>query len=217
MDISTLGIPGLYVRNYGTRQKPLEIVETTVRLEAWDGYLTGRHENGKVIADGTVLVQFACNAGSTREDWEPQIAAFDHLLEHQYEIRDRIVGSVIANIRGLVGYLDDEDPGVPRITAANAEGFDLRPFIGPRSVGFIEITKDGTDYAEWFLNCTWDEEHGLAAVTHRSRLIDLDRGETDIYKIYADNGTLEEELKKAEHYRNQPTNPKPPQPWWKFW
>ena len=229
MDLSTLGIPGLSVRNYGTKSSPLEIVETTVRLEAWDGYLTQRRENGKLIADGTVLVQFACNERSTREDWEPQIAAFNYLLQHQHEIRDRIVESVIANIRDLIGYLDPSDPGVPPIIAGNASSEiqpspfrlppspDLRPYIGPRSVGFIEVTKDGTDYAEWFLNCTWDDEHGLAAVTHRNRLIDLDRGETDIYKIFADNGTLEEELKQAEYYRTQPSKPKPPKPWWKFW
>ena len=229
MDIHSLGIPGIRVRNYGTRKKPLEIVETTIRLEAWDGYLTERRDNGKLIADGTVLVQFACKPGSPREHWEPQLAAYNYLLENQHEIRDRIVENVIANITDLIGYLDPTDPGVPPIAAADASSDiqhsafsiphsdDLRPYIGPRSVGFIELTKDGTDYAEWFLNCTWDEEHGLAAVTHRNRLIDLDRGETDIYKIFADNGTLEEELKQAEQYRNEPSKPKPPQPWWKFW
>lgn len=217
MGLEDIGIPGLYVRDYGTRRRPLEIVETVVRLEAWDGYLTQRHGDAGQIADGTVLVQFACKPDSPREDWEPQIAAFNYLIENQHEIRDVICRGVIADIDHLIFSLEPGEEGVPQITPENAGSFDLRPFIGPRSVGFIEITKDGTDYAEWFLNCTWDDEHGLAAVTHRNRLIDLDRGETDIYKIFADNGTLEEELKKAEHYRNQPTNPKPPQPWWKFW
>lgn len=217
MDIHSLGIPGIRVRNYGTRQKPLEIVETSIRLEAWDGYLTQRRENAKLIDDGTVLVRFACKPHSPREDWEPQISAFRYLIEHQHEIRDAICREVIANIEHLNGYLDPEEPFLPQITPENADGFDLRPFIGPSSVGFIEITKDGTDYAEWFLNCTWDDEHGLAAVTHRNRLIDLDRGETDIYKIFADNGTLEEELRLAEQIRSQPKRPIPPKPWWKFW
>jgi len=242
MDISTLGIPNLRVRNIGSKRDPIEFVEATITLPAWDGYLKKHWENGRLITDGTIIVNFACNSRCTREDWDPQVAAYHQLLEHQDEIRDRINQSVMSNIDHLKGYLDENDPGVPNIrqgspgksaadpsftnelTAdqaastdnARVTDFDLRPFIGPRSISILEETKDGVAYVEWFLNCTWDDEHGLAAVTHQSRLIDLDRGETDIYKIFADNGTLEDELRMAELLRNQP-RPTPRNPWWKFW
>ena len=216
MDLSILGIPNLRVTHIGPRRSPSEIVRATLHLPAWDGYLVKRWDNGRAITDGTIIVNFACNTRSTREDWEPQLAAYHYLVEHQQEIRDRIAEAVIANISDLIGYLDPADPGVPPITDANADGFDLRPFVGPSSVSILEETKGGMDYVEWFLNCTWDEEHGLAAVTHQSRLIDLDRGETDIYKIFADNGTLEEELKEAEKYKGM-RGTKPQRPWWKFW
>ena len=68
MDINTLGIPNIRVRNIGTRRDPLEMVEAIVKLDAWDGYLTKRYDNGRVIEDGTVLVHFACNTRTTRED-----------------------------------------------------------------------------------------------------------------------------------------------------
>jgi hypothetical protein len=228
MDLSTLGVPGLKIE----RISGSEFARAPLHLPAWDGYLVKRWANTRTIADGTVLVDFACNSRCTREDWEPKIAAYHDLIERQYEIRDAITAAVIADISNLIGYLDPTDPGVPPIAAASPPGSsssenpksqipypistDLRPYIGPSSISILDYEKNGLPYVEWFLNCTWDDEHGLAAVTHQSRLIDLDRGETDIYKIFADNGTLEAELKLAEQLRNRP-KPTPPKPWWRFW
>jgi len=219
MDISSLGIPNIRTTKVGSRRDAVEIVEAVVRLEAWDGYLVKRWENGRAIADGTIVLDFACTSVSAPEDWETQVVAYHRLLAEQFDIRDSIISYFLANFETLkeTYYLDpDDDPDVPRITEFNRSDFDLRPFIGPRSVSITEHEKDGIPYLEWFLNCTWDEEHGLAAVTHGSRVIDLDRGETDIYKIFADNGTLEEELKQAEKYKNmRGTNPQ--KPWYQFW
>lgn len=53
----------------------------------------------------------------------------------------------------------------------------FRSYIGRNSISIREDTEDGASYVEWSLNCSWDDEHGLAAVTQRNRLIDLDRGE----------------------------------------
>ena len=227
MDLSTLGIPNIHVRNIGTRRNPLEVVEATLRLPAWDGYMKP-WKNGREIADGTVTVLFACNTRSKPEWWEEDVAAYHNLIEHQYAVRDAIVAATVGNITDLIGYLDPEELGLSHLVAASSssdtpqsavrtpQSPDLRPFIGLSGVSIREDRKDGLAYVEWSLNCTWDEEHGLAAVTHGPRLIDLDRGETDIYKIFADNGTLEEELKLAEQYRTQ-SKPTPPKPSWKFW
>jgi hypothetical protein len=224
MDISTLNIPNLEIK----RINGIEFAEAIVHLPAWDGYLTKRWENGREIADGTVTVLFCCNTGSKPEYWEEDVAAYHNLIEHQHATRDAIVAHVAANIPDLLGYLDPEELGLSHLIAASSSADiqpsafslppsdGLRPFIGLQSVAIREDRKDGLAYIDWFLNCTWDEEHGLVAVTHGPRLIDLDRGEIDIYKIFADNGTLEEELKEAERYRNQP-KPTPPKSWWKFW
>ena len=219
MDLSSLGIPNIRTTKVGSRRDAVEIVEAVVRLEAWDGYLVKRWENGRAIADGTIVLDFACTSVSAPEDWDLQVAAYHRLLEEQVDTRDSILRYFVANFDTLkeTYYLDpDDDPGVPRITEFNKHDFDLRPFIGPRSVSIREDEKDGIPYLEWFLNCTWDEEHGLAAVTHGSRVIDLDRGETDIYKIFADNGTLEQELKEAEKYKGMRGTRKQ-KPWRQFW
>ena len=218
MDIFSLGIPNIRINNIGTKKNPLEIVEATVTLEAWDGYLVKRWENAKVITDGTIKLYFACNTRSDPEDWQTQINAYNHLLENQYEIRDSIIRTLIDDFGRLkeTYYLDTDDPGVPNITDENKNDIDLRPFIGPQGLNIMEEVKDGVAYVEWFLNCTWDVEHGLAATTYKERVIDLDRGETDIWKIFEDNGTFGEE-KTAAELRMKDAKPRVVQPWWKFW
>jgi len=225
MDLSSLDIPNIRTRKVGSGRTAIEMVEAVIRLEAWDGYLVKRWEypttfweKARWIADGTVVLHFACTSISSAEDWETQVAAYRRLLEEQFAIRDAIVKHLRENFDTLkeTYYLDpDDDPDVPRITDENRDGFDLRPFIGPQSVSIREDEKAGIPYLEWHLNC-WDEEHGLAVVTHGDRVIDLDRGEIDIYKIFADNGTLEAELKEAEKYRGM-RGIKPQKPWYQFW
>jgi len=62
----------------------------------------------------------------------------------------------------------------------------------------------------------WNPEHGFAVITHQERVIDLDRGETDIWKIYEDNGTLEE-VQKEYNERAKNFKPREVKPWWKIW
>ena len=226
MDISSLDIPNIRTRKVGSGRNGIEMVEAVIRLEAWDGYLVKRWEYpttiwemARTVEDGTIVPRFECTSVSSAEDWETQVAAYRRLLEEQYAIRDSIGKHLRENFDTLkeTYHLDpDDDPDVPRITDANRDDFDLRSFIGPQSVSIREDEKDGIPYLDWFLNCKWDDEHGLAAVTHGSRVIDLDRGETDIYKIFADNGTLEAELKEAEKYRGMRAT-KPQKPWYQFW
>ena len=219
MDISALGIPNIRVVNLGSRRDPLEMVEATIALKAWDGYLVKRWENGKAISDGTVKLHFACNTHSTPDEWQAEIDAYNYLVQNQYEIRDGIIRSLIDKFDWLREYYDldpADNTGLPDITPDNQNDIDLRPFIGPETVSILEQTRDGMAYLEWHLNCTWDVEHGVAVVTHKERVIDLDRGETDIWKIFEDNGTLEEEQRAYEERSNN-ARLRVMKPWWKFW
>ena len=97
MNISSLGIPNIRTTTVGSRRNQIQIVEAVVRLEAWDGYLVKRWEyptriweKPRAIADGTVLLRFACSADSAPEDWDTQVAAYHRLLEEQWDMRDSI-------------------------------------------------------------------------------------------------------------------------------
>lgn len=220
MDLFSSDIPNLRIKKFGPKNDPSQTVETEITLPAWDGYLIHRYENGKKIADGTIILDSGGYKPDPSIDWEPQIRAYHYLIEHQVEIRDSILRTLVDNFEQLkeTYYLDPaDDPDVPDITPENRDNFDLRPFIGPRSLVLHEETKDGIAYIDWYFNCTWDPEHGMAAITHQTRVIDLDRGDTDIWKIFADNGTYDQQLRDYEERAKNSPAKKPQKPWWQFW
>ena len=216
MDKFESGIPNIRIRNIGTKRNPLEMVEARIVLEAWDGYLYKHWENGKEITDGKVRLNFDCYRGNNAEDCRAEINAYQDLLKNQSEIRDSIIRALIEKFDWLKETYDwdsEDEPDVPNIPPID---FDFKPFIGPLSVSFNDESKNEIAYLEWHFQCEWDPEHGLAVITHQDRVIDLDRGETDPWKIYEDNGTLAEKQKEYDE-RAKNFKPKEIKPWWKFW
>jgi hypothetical protein len=216
MDIFESEIPNIRIRSIGTILSPLEIVESRIVLEAWDGYFLKHMESGWEITDGKVRLDFGGYNRDVSLDWSAQVNAYRHLMQHQFEIRDNILRALSGEIGSLTRYLDEDDPDVPKITPETAGDFDFRPFLGPLSISFTdEDSKDDVSYLEWHFQCTWDPEHGFAATTHKERVIHIDQ-ETNPWKIYEDNGTLAEKQKEYDE-RAKNFKPPPQPPWWKFW
>jgi hypothetical protein len=218
MDIFESGIPDIKIVNFGTWRNPLESVRGRIVLEAWDGYLYKHMENGREIADGKVTLDFGGYNRNISRDWRTQINAYHHLLQNQYEIRDNILKALTEVVDTFTQYLDPDDSFVPNITPETRACFDFKPFIGPLSIGFTEedLSKDDTAYLEWHFQCAWDPEHGFAVTTHKEKVIHIDQ-DTDIWKIYEDMGTLEEEKRKYDERAKNAKPPKIKEPWWKFW
>ena len=216
MDIFESGIPDIKIVNYGIRRNPMETIETRVILEAWDGYLYKHMESGREIADGKVTLDFGGFIKGTPRDWQPEINACHHLLKNQYVIRDNIINALSEQVNGLTECLDANDWFVPNVMPETKADFDFKPFIGPLSISFTEESKDDVSYLEWHFQCAWDPEHGFAAITHKERVIDLDQ-DTDIWKIYEDKGTLEQELKEYDERAKNAQPRKRQKPWWEFW
>ena len=219
MDIFESGIPNLKIRKAGTKHDPFQFIETEAVLEAWNGYMKN-YRNETRVTDGTVQLDFGgYNIEDKSIDWQPQINAYHYLIENQHAIRDSIIKALSEEVDRFTQYLDPDDSFVPNITPETKAGFDFKPFIGPTSVSFDEEeSRNNISYLQWHFDCAWDPEHGLAVITHEDRVIDLDQGETDIFKIYADNGTLAERQKEYDEWKKNYKPPKPPpKPWWKFW
>ena len=221
MDIFESGIPNLRITKVGTKRDPFQSIETMIVLKAWNGYLKN-YRNEKRVTDGTVSLDFGSyNVEDKSIDWQPQINAYHHLIQNQYEIRDSIIRTLIEKFEWFreTYYLDpDDDPDVPLITPETTIDFDFKPFIGPVSISFDEEeSKNNIAYLQWYFDCAWDPEHGLAAITHEDRVIDLDRQDTDIWKIYEDNGTLAERQKEYDEWKKNYKPPKRQKPWWEFW
>ncbi|MGC2236866.1 MAG: hypothetical protein WA584_11945 [Pyrinomonadaceae bacterium] len=216
MDIFESGIPDIKIVNFGTWRNPLEFIRARIVLEAWDGYLYKHWENGKEITDGKVALDFGGYKKDILWDWKAEINAYHYLIQNQHLIRDNIIKSLTAEVNRFTQYLDSNDSFVPNITPETRGYFDFKPFIGPESIDFVEESKDDVSYLEWRFQCAWDSEHGFAVTTHKERVIHIDQ-DTDIWKIYEDNGTLAE---KRKEYDERAKNSKPPKrqnPWWKFW
>lgn len=211
-------IPNVQIKNIETKRHPLKITEARVVLEAWNGYLLKHRENGVEITDGKVRLYFDCYNGSNAENCRAEINAYNHLLKNQSEIRDSILRALTGEVSNLTQYLDENDSFVPNITPDAKDDFDFKPFIGPLSVSFHEESKNDIAYLEWHFQCEWDEEHGFAVTTHEARVIHIDQ-DSDIWKIYEDNGTLAEKQKEYdERAKNfKPGELKVVKPWWQFW
>ena len=218
MDIFEGGIPNLRITTAGTKRSPFRFVETTTVLEAWNGYMKNYRTETRVT-DGTVKLDFGgYNVEDKSIDWQPQINAYHYLLQNQYEIRDSILKALTEKVDRFTQCLDPDDSFVPNITPETKADFDFKPFIGPVSVSFDEEeSKNNIAYLQWHFDCAWDPEHGLAVITHEDRVIDLDQGEIDVWKIYADNGTLAERQKEYDEWKKNFKPPKRQKPWWEFW
>lgn len=208
-------IPNVRIRNIGTKSNPLEINEARIVLEAWDGYVYKYWENGVEITDGKVRLYFDCYNGNKPEECRAEINAYNHLIKNQCAIRDSILKALSEEVGRLTQYLDPNDSFVPNVAPDSEAEFDFKPFIGPLSVSFHEESKNDIAYLEWHFQCSWDDEHGFAATTHEERVIHIDQ-DTDIWKIYEDNGTLAEREKEYNE-REKNFKPRAVKPWWKFW
>lgn len=215
MDIFESGIPNL--RTTATHGS-FRSIETTIVLDAWNGYIKN-YRNETRAGDGTVELDFGgYNTEDKSIDWQPQINAYHYLLKNQYAVRDSILRALAEGVNRFTECLDADDWFVPNITPETKDGFDFKPFIGPTSVSIDdEESKNGIAYLRWYFDCAWDPEHGLAAITHEDRVINLDQGETDIWKIYEDNGTLAERKKEYDEWAKNAKPPKPQKAWWQFW
>jgi hypothetical protein len=70
----------------------------------------------------------------------------------------------------LSGYDDDELAEVmPEIERAE----DLRKLMGLSSIHVLNAAKDETAYIGFEFGCTWDCEHGLGVMTHRTRVVEI--------------------------------------------
>jgi hypothetical protein len=217
MDIFESGIPNLEIKKIGTWRYSYKVVQTTIVLEAWDGYFRKRWVNGKEITDEKVTLEFGVYNMNIPWDWRTQINAYHHLMQHQYEIRDNILKSLAGEVESMTMYLDPDDDFVPNVTLETIDDFDFKPFVGPVGIRFHEEeSKDDFSYLEWAFLCSWDEEHGFCVTTHKERVIHIDQ-DTDPFKIYEDNGTLAEKEKEYDEWKKNYKPPKSQKPWWKFW
>jgi hypothetical protein len=127
-------------------------------------------------SDGTARLSVEPPEGLTEGPPSPEQAnALRYLLENQETIRVAILAAAFegysARREDLIGQGFVAEAGMPALVRPE----QLKSFIGLSTVHVLRVVLDGAAYVGFELGCTWDEEHGLGAMTHQGRIVDLSR------------------------------------------
>jgi hypothetical protein len=111
--------------------------------------------------------------------------------------------------------LDALPEGVdPELTAAQTKAIaDLvaQQEVYPKCLSLHRVEREGHAYFGLILGCTWDDEHGLGAMLHRTRVIDLGGADTAVLAWIAERdarGGASKGAKKKTAKRKVPVGTK---------
>ena len=218
MDIEASKIPNVQLVKTGSKKNPGYTVEGWIDLHAWTGYYlyddSYKLKKDKVVTNGSIRLSF----DSTGDLAQEQVDCYYYLVEHEETIKRSILQALKQAFPRLLSTeyesWDHDDGSLPRL-ADLTPAFDFKNHIGPETISIGEIDKDGMAYVTWYFRAAWDPEHGMQVITHKDRVIDIGP-ETDIWNIYKDKGTYEQEL---EDYNKRVWTKVPPKKkkWWQFW
>lgn len=224
MDPVSNSIPNLQRQNIGSKQKPLYVIKGFIELPCWEGYYLNEEaykgKESKVIMGGRIdlWVDGEIAPDNSLLFSVEQINAYAYLVQHQESLKHAIVEELKREFPRLLsdeyGSWDQEAPYFPRLSQMDA-GFDFKEYIGPHSISIGEEVREEMAYITWEFRCRWDIEHGFQVITHKDRVIEIGP-ETDIWNIYKDNGTYEQELKEY-NARMSVSRPRKQKKWWQFW
>lgn len=155
-------------------------------LKPWAGYRAGKRGKPSRGACGVTLRRAEDKDDNPRPPAPEQVAAYAFLKDNGPKIADAVLKAVVKYVAALErdGYFsgidddddlgmedDDDDTGaaVPDIRSAA----DLKRHIELANVHVLDWSKAGHAYVGLHFGCTWDEEHDLGVLLHKSRVIDV--------------------------------------------
>ena len=149
--------------------------EARVTLPEWAAFQERSGAYGSLSStepsSGTVTLVFE----APDENWEvsrAQQAAYFALLENGELLKNAILAELLKlypQWQPLYGYDNEEAELMPDVRVSD----DFRALIGLSNVHILTMEKAGIAYVGYEFGCTWDEEHGLGALTHQNRVVQL--------------------------------------------
>ncbi|MDO7852037.1 DUF6985 domain-containing protein [Hymenobacter convexus] len=158
-----------------------------VKLPAWAGQRAW--QNGAGAANDTVEIQVNTENDEPGPAMPSQAAAFEYLIARQEEVRDAILHALFASYsdnylvwREENGYDEAEaDEFLPALR----QPANLKSLITLTAITIFPTAKGGLSYAGYTFACTWEDEHGLGAMMHGSRVVEIGGGDTAILEWIA--------------------------------
>ncbi len=157
--------------------------EGTATFSAWAGFQS-RHgpyasADSAVASDGAATVTVMTPDNQPSAPSAEQAAAFRFLTEQQDAVRDAILTALLAEYPAWQSLYDyDYDPEAALLMPDVADPAQFRTLIGLSTVHVLTPAKDGLAYIGFEFGCTWDEEHGLGAMTHAGRVVEVGQADT---------------------------------------
>ena len=160
----------------------------SIRLGAWAGFRSRRgpyaSADSAAPSDGSAdLCVMTLDEARVLPSPE-QAAACRHLREHQEATRDAILAAVFAAYPALqerYGYEGEDAALMPDLAGPD----QLRALIGLSGVHCFPVARDGVAYVGFEFGCAWDGEHGLGAMTHAGRVVEVGGADTAILEWIA--------------------------------
>ncbi len=172
----------------------------SITLPAWAGFQSRRGPYASLSSpapsDGAATLDVRSPDDAGALPLPEQAAAFRHLVDGQEATRDAILRAVLdayPERQALYGYEGEEAEALmPDIEIPE----QLRALIGLSGVHLFAIAKDGIAYVGYEFGCRWDDEHGLGAMTHAGRVVEVGGADTAILEWIAtgDGGKTAESM-----------------------
>lgn len=158
-----------------------------VKLPAWAGQRPW--QRGADAANDTVEIRVNTADDEPGPPLPSQAAAFEYLLARQEAMRDAILQVLFASYsenylvwRGENGYDEAE---AAEFLPAMRQPADLKALIILTAIAIFPTAKAGLSYTGYEFACTWDDEHGLGAMLHGSRVVEIGGADTAILEWIA--------------------------------
>jgi hypothetical protein len=199
--------------------------ESEIVLPSWSGYRScgGAYgaQDSDVPSGGRVHV-----CAAPLDDGLPvgqeQLAACQYLLENDAAVHEAIVGAILEKYPEFFDIFseDAEERGIRLPEQMTAE--ELKQHIGIAYIHLHPVEKDGVGYVGVEFGCSWDDEHGLGVMLHRTAVVDIGGADTSILAWIAERHRDGIPLDappahEARQEARQEAEPAAQKRWWQFW
>lgn len=154
------------------------------QLPSWQGFQDRSGAYGdketNALSDGTVTIRFAPEGRDTAPLTDDELASVQWFIDHEANISTAFLSSLFAQYQTMqreTGYTRAEmKKYMPHVHSV--EGF--KKLIGLHTVNIHPLTKNHIPYFGLEFGCEWDEEHGMGALMHGSKMVEIGGADTAI-------------------------------------
>jgi len=174
-----------------------------IQLLCWRGFQRRRGSYGTksspAASDGTVTIVFAPEGRDDAALSATEIDLVRWTIEHAEAMQAAMLAKLVtyyaAQRPRYAEFLDEEYAQLmPEVT--DAGGF--KELIRLRSLNVHPLSKRGVPYVGLEFACTWDNEHGLGALMHGERVVELGGADTAILLWIAKRDAKKKKVKNPK-------------------